>query len=126
MSSKKFIFLCIYIYKMADISAKAWSNAGVSAINIHENDNTNKTLLKLLCISDIAKKWGGKTIDDLIDKEIKWKYGVNNLNELRKLQIIKYKIDRSRFLKDSEHSMYVHEDIAITIIMHSRLSDPKQ
>ena len=71
MSSKKFIFLCIYIYKMADISAKAWSNAGVSVINIHENDNTNKTLLKLLCISDIAKKWGGKTIDDLIDKEIK-------------------------------------------------------
>ena len=56
---------------MADISAKTWSNVGVSAINTHENDNTNKTLLKLVCISDIAKKWGGKTIDDLIDKEIK-------------------------------------------------------
>ena len=56
---------------MADISAKTWSNVGVSAINIRGNDNTNKTILKLLCISDIAKKWGGKTIDDLIDKEIK-------------------------------------------------------
>ena len=56
---------------MVDISAKTWSNAGVSAINIHGNDNTNKTILKLLCISDIAKRWGGKTIDDLIDKEIK-------------------------------------------------------
>ena len=64
-----FFFVCIY--KMADISAKTWSNVGVSAINTHENDNTNKTLLKLVCISDIAKKWGGKTIDDLIDKEIK-------------------------------------------------------
>ena len=90
---------------MADISAKTWSNAGVSAINIHGNDNTNKTILKLLCISDIAKRWGGKTIDDLIDKEIKWKYMVNNLNELTKPQIRKYKIDRSRFLKGNEHSM---------------------
>ena len=110
---------------MADISAKTWSNVGVSAINTHENDNTNKTLLKLVCISDIAKKWGGKTIDDLIDKEIKWKYMVNNLNELTKPQIRKYKIDQSRFIKGSEHSMYVHEDIAITIIMNSRLSDTK-
>ena len=56
---------------MADISAKTWSNAGVSAINIHGDDNINKTILKFLCISDIAKKWGCKTIDDLIDKEIK-------------------------------------------------------
>ena len=90
---------------MADISAKTWSNVGVSAINIRGNDNTNKTILKLLCISDIAKKWGGKTIDDLIDKEIKWKYMVNNLNKLTKPQIRKYKIDRSRFLKGNEHSM---------------------
>ena len=90
---------------MADISAKTWSNAGVSAINIHGNDNINKTILKFLCISDIAKKWGCNTIDDLIDKEIKWKYMVNNLNELTKPQIKKYKIDQSRFLKGNEHSM---------------------
>ena len=51
---------------------------------------------------------------------------VNNLNELTKPQIKKYKIDQSRFLKGNEHSMQVHEDIAITIIMHCRLSDPKQ
>ena len=41
------------MYKMVDISAKAWNKAEVSIIKIHENDNENKTLY------------------DLIDKEIK-------------------------------------------------------
>ena len=43
------------MYKMVDISVEAWNKAGVSVINIHENDNANKTLFKLLCISDIKK-----------------------------------------------------------------------
>ena len=47
------------------------------------------------------------------------------MNELIKPQIRKYKTDRARLFKGSEHSMYVHEDIATTIIMQSRLSDPK-
>ena len=46
-------------------------------IKIH--DNVNKTLLKLLCISDIAKSWGGQNIYDLTDKEIKGKYSVKNM-----------------------------------------------
>ena len=55
MPSKKIIFfLCIY--KMVDISVGTWNKAEVSVINIHENDNTNKALLQLLFISDIAKK----------------------------------------------------------------------
>ena len=29
----------------------------VSVINIHENDDVNKTNLKLLCISDVKKDW---------------------------------------------------------------------
>ena len=29
----------------------------VSVINIHENDDVNKTNLKLLCISDVKKNW---------------------------------------------------------------------
>ena len=29
----------------------------VSVINIHENDDVNKTNLKLLCISDVKKYW---------------------------------------------------------------------
>ena len=102
---------------MVDISAETWINKKVSVIKI--NDNVNKTLLKLLCISDIVKRWGSKNIYDLIYKEIKRKYGVKNLNEITKAQIRKYKIERGRLFKGSKHSMYVHEDIAITIIMHS-------
>ena len=51
-----FFFLCMY--KMVDISVETWNKAEVSVINIHENDNANKILLKLICISDIAKKMG--------------------------------------------------------------------
>ena len=108
---------------MVDISIETWNKTEVSVINIHENDNINKTLLKLICISDIAKRWDGKNIYDLIDKEIKRKYKVISMSDLTKQQIKKYKIDRSRLIKGSKHSMYVHEDIAITIIMQSRLSD---
>ena len=121
MPSKKKI--CVCMYKMADISAVSWIKAEVSVIKI--NDNVSKTLLKLLCISDIAKRWGGNSIYDLTDKEIKGKYGVIYMNELTKPQIRKYKIDKVRLFKGSEHSMYIHEDIAITIIMQSKLSDPK-
>ena len=121
MPSKKKICECMY--KMADISAVSWIKAEVSVIKI--NDNVSKTLLKLLCISDIAKRWGGNNIYDLTDKEIKGKYGVIYMNELTKPQIRKYKIDKVRLFKGSEHSMYIHEDIAITIIMQSKLSDPK-
>ena len=64
------------MYKMIDISIETWNKADVSVINIHENHNANKTILKLLCISDIKKIWGGKNLYDLIDKEIKGKYEV--------------------------------------------------
>ena len=47
------------------------------------------------------------------------------MNDLTKQQIRKYKIDRARLIKSSKHSMYVHEDILIPIIMQSRLSDSK-
>ena len=56
---------------MVDISTAIWNNTGVSAIRIHENDDVNKTLLLLLCISDINKRGGGTNIYELIDKEIK-------------------------------------------------------
>ena len=105
--SLKIFFVCVCLYKMVDISAETWIIAEVSVIKIH--DNTNKTLLKLLCIYDIAKRLGGKNIYDLIDTEINRKY----------------KIDRPSLFKSSEHSMYVHEDIAVTIRMQSRSSDPK-
>ena len=56
---------------MVDISAETMIKPGVSAIRIHENDDANKTLLLLFCISDISKRWGDTNIYDLIDKEIK-------------------------------------------------------
>ena len=113
------------MYKMIKICAKTWNNAGVSVLKIHENDDVNKTLLLLLCISDISKRLGCANIYDLIDKEIKGKYNVKKMNELTKEQVRKYKIDRSRLIKGSEQSMYVHEVIAIPIIMQTRLSKPE-
>ena len=47
------------------------------------------------------------------------------MNELTRQQIRKYKIDKVRLIKGSKHSMYVIEDIAISIIMQSRLSNLK-
>ena len=67
------------------------------------------------------KKDGVVKIFDLIDKEIKGKYKVRNINDLTKQQIKKYKIDKARLIKGIRHSMYVHEDILIPIIMQSRL-----
>ena len=57
------------MYKMVDISAEIWNKAKFSVIKIHENDDINK----ILCISDVKKKWGGKNLYDLIDKKIKGK-----------------------------------------------------
>ena len=92
---------------------------------MHENDNVNKTLFKLLCISDVKKSWGGKNLYDLIDKEIKGKYEAKNMSDLTKQQMRNYKIDRVRLIKGRKRSMYVHEDILIPIIIQSRLSDSK-
>ena len=47
------------------------------------------------------------------------------MSDLTNHWIIKHKKDRARFIKGSKHSMNVHEDILIPIIMQSRLSDPK-
>ena len=69
---------------MVDISAEVWNKADVSVIRVHENDDVNKTVLLLLCISDASKRWGGKNLYNLIDKEIKGKYGVKNMGDLTK------------------------------------------
>ena len=76
-SNKIYFFLCMY--KMVAIRIETWNNAEVSVINIHENDNANETLLKLLCISDVAKRWGGKIFMTWLIKKIKGRYGVTNM-----------------------------------------------
>ena len=107
-NQEKFIFfLCMY--KMVDISVETWNKAEVSVIN------TFKMNLYL---------WHCKNIYDPIDKEIKGKYKATSMSDLTKQQIKMSKIDRSRLIKGSKNSMYVHEDIAITI-MQSRLADPE-
>ena len=113
------------MYKMVDIRAKTWINTEVSVIKIHKNDNVNKTVLLILCISDTGKRWNGESLYDLTDRAIKRKYGVKNMSDLTKQQIRKYKIDTEKLIKGSKHSMYVHEDISIPIIMQSRLLDSK-
>ena len=110
------------MYKMVDISAETWNKVEVSEIKIHENDDVNK---KVLLFLTQKKRWVGKNLYDLIDKEIKGKCKVANVIDLTKQQIRKYKIDRARLFKGCKHSMYVHEDNLIPIIMQSRLSDPK-
>ena len=64
------VCVCLCLYKMVDISAETWNNAGVSVLRIHEDDDVNKTLLLLICISDISKGQGCANICDLIDKKI--------------------------------------------------------
>ena len=67
----KNIYFFVCMYKLVDIRAETWNKAGVSVIRIYENDNVNKTVLLLLCISDISKRCGSRSIYDLIGKEVK-------------------------------------------------------
>ena len=113
------------MYKVVDIDSNTWNKAGIFVICVHENDNINWTLFRLICLSDLGKESGCKNIYDLVDKGIEGKCRVKNMNELTKQQIRKYKIDKVRLIKGSKHSMYVIEDIAISIIMQSRLSNLK-
>ena len=59
------------MYKMVDISAKTWNIAEVSVIKIHENDNVNKTVLLLFCISDAKNDWVIKIFMAWLIKKLK-------------------------------------------------------
>ena len=41
---------------MVRTSAETWNNAGFPALQIHKDNDVNKTLLLLLCISDIRSE----------------------------------------------------------------------
>ena len=101
------------MYKMVDISVETWNKAEVSVTNTHENDNANKTLLKINLylwhcknngVVKISMTWLIKKLRENI-----------KLQDLTKQQIKKYKIDRSRLIKGSKHYTCVHEDIAYQI-----------
>ena len=76
--------VCVCMYKMVDISTEIWKKAEVSVIKIHENDDVNKTVLLLFCVSDAKKRWVGENLYGLIDKEIKGKCGVTKMSDLTK------------------------------------------
>ena len=59
------------MYKMVDISVEAGNKADVSVINVHENDNANKTLFKLLCISNRKKRGVVKIFMTWLIKKLK-------------------------------------------------------
>ena len=58
---------------MININSNTSNKAGVSVISVHQSDDVNKTLLWLLCIGDLNKRWGSQNIYDMTDKEIKGK-----------------------------------------------------
>ena len=47
------------------------------------------------------------------------------MSEVTKQQIRKYKTNRSILIKGSKESMYFHEEILVSIMMQSRLSNPE-
>ena len=59
------------MYKMVGISVEAGNKADVSVINVHENDNANKILLKLLCISNRKKRGVVKIFMTWLIKKLK-------------------------------------------------------
>ena len=54
-SHQKIFFSFLCLYKMVDISVETWNKAEVSVINIQENDNANKTFLKLILSLTLQK-----------------------------------------------------------------------
>ena len=46
---------CVCKYKMVDIDSNTWNKTGISVKHVPENDNVNKTLLRLLCICRQSK-----------------------------------------------------------------------
>ena len=99
------VYVCVCMYKMFDISAETWKKAEVSVIEIHENDDVNKTVILLFCVSETKKRWGGENLYALIDKEIKGKCGVTKMSDLTKQQIKKDKKDKEKMIRGSKHSI---------------------
>ena len=104
---------------MVQISTKTWNNAGVDVIIIHYRGEEKPVLW--LRIKDIGRELDDENNYDLIDKEIKGKFEINNLTDE---QIRKYKRYGSEFI-ESPKFMYAHEDIITSVIMHCRISTQK-
>ena len=73
-------------------------------------------------IKDIRKKLDVKNIGDIIYKDINGKFEINYLTEQ---QIRKYKTHGSEFIQGTKF-MNAYDCLIIPIIMHCRVSTPKQ
>ena len=98
---------------MFKFTAETFAKNCVHTIKVNKTDNKSVLWIKMI---DIQKKLDVKNIHDLVDKEIKGKFKINNLkNE----QIKKYKIHGLELI-DGEKVMYPHEGVIAPVIMHSR------
>ena len=103
---------------MVDISAKTFAKDCIHTIT---QLRKSKEAFLWITIKDIGRKLDVKNIFDLVDKEIKGKFGSNYP---AKQQIRKYRRHGSEFIEGIKF-IYADECIIVPIIMHSRLSIPK-
>ena len=113
---EKYFLFCMYT--MVDISAETFAKNSVYTI---KQSKKNKEPILWIRIKDIGKGLDIKNIFDLVDKEIKGKFGTNHTT---KQQIRKYKRNGSELMKN-EKFMYAHECIVIPTIMNCRVATPK-
>ena len=88
---------------------------------IQEHNKKGKKPVLWIRIKDIGRELDVKNILDLVDKEIKGRFGTNYLTEQ---QIKKLKRHESEFIEGNKFK-YAHECIITPIIMHCRVSTPK-
>ena len=63
MPLKKYFFLgYVLILALVDIRTATCNEAEVSVLKMNENDEVNKTVLLLLCVCDVKKRCGGKSL----------------------------------------------------------------
>ena len=81
------LFFCLCVYEMIDNSTEIWKKAIVSVIKVHKMIMQIKYVFYYFVFLTWAKDegWvgGGGLIYDLIDKEIKGKYGVEKWMKLQ-------------------------------------------
>ena len=114
MHKIKRIMFFLNMHKMVKISAETYTKTYVYNI-------TDKEKRLWIRNKDIGEKLDVENIYDLIDKEVKSKFERKNPTGEVKI----YKIHGSEFI-NGEKFMYIHEDIVTPIIMHCKVSTPKE
>ena len=101
------------MYKMFKVTAETFAKNCVYTIKVNKTDNKSMLWIKMI---EKRKKLDVKNIHDLVDKETKDKFKINNLTVE---QIKKYKRHGSELINGKKFA-YAHEGIIIPVIMHCR------